>query len=65
MGEKNTLPEDAVAVIEIKEVNGSHDENTIYKVGRLTRPDKYDPNQLEECSHGIHFFISKQEALDW
>jgi hypothetical protein len=50
---------------EVKECFGSHDNKTLYKVGRLTRPNKYDPNPLEECSHGIHFFISKQEALDW
>ena len=50
---------------EIKECRGSHDPNMVYKVGRLTRPDKYDPNPLVDCSNGIHFFISKQEAIDW
>ena len=50
---------------EIKECYGKHDSNTKYTVGKITRPDKYDPNPLEECSNGIHFFISKQEALDW
>ena len=27
------------------------------------KPDKFDPNPMEECSGGIHFFITKQEAI--
>ena len=49
----------------IKEGVGRHDNKTVYKVGRLTKPEKYDPNPLVECSGGIHFFVTKQEALDW
>ena len=49
---------------EIKECGGWHDERVIYKTGRITRPDSYDPNPLVECSNGIHFFITKQEAED-
>ena len=49
----------------IQECTGRHDSEIIYKVGRLTKPDKYDPDPLTECSNGIHFFITKQEALDW
>jgi uncharacterized protein YjbI with pentapeptide repeats len=29
------------------------------------KPDSYDPNPLLECSSGIHFFITKQEAEDY
>ena len=36
-----------------------------YKVGEITRPDKYDPDPRIDCTHGIHFFISKEEAEDW
>ena len=50
---------------EIKECVGTHDRKTVYRVGRLTRPNEYDPSPLVECSNGIHFFITKQEALDW
>jgi hypothetical protein len=28
-------------------------------------PDKYDPDPRVECSHGIHFFITRQEAQDY
>jgi len=36
-----------------------------YKQGETVKPDKFDPNPLVECSHGIHFFITKQEAQDY
>ena len=38
---------------------------TIYKVGCEVLPDKFDDNRWEECSNGIHFFINKQEAIDY
>jgi uncharacterized protein YjbI with pentapeptide repeats len=50
---------------EIKEQKGRHDGETIYRVGRLTKPNSYNDDIREECTHGIHFFITKQEALDW
>ena len=49
----------------IKQCQGKHDSKIVYKVGELTYPDSFDPSPLIECSHGIHFFISKQEAKDW
>ena len=33
-----------------------------YKVGEIIRPDSWDDNRWEECSHGIHFFITREEA---
>ncbi len=35
---------------------------TVYRPGKVVRPDSYDPNPLVECSNGIHFFITKAEA---
>jgi len=49
----------------IKEQYGYRDSNTIYKVNRITRPDKFDSNPLKDCTNGIHFFVTKREALDW
>ena len=39
-------------------------DGTEYKVGKTIRPDSYDPNPMKECSHGIHFFITRKEAED-
>jgi hypothetical protein len=49
----------------VKEGIGKYDGKTIYKVGELTYPDEFDPSPLIECSHGIHAFITKQEAIDY
>ena len=36
-----------------------------YKVGEMVYPDSFDDDRFNECSHGIHFFINKQEAIDY
>ena len=41
---------------------GLHDRNVIYRAGEIVRPDKYDPDLRVECTHGIHFFLTKEEA---
>jgi hypothetical protein len=45
--------------------NDTHTEKILYRVGEIVRPDSYDPSPLNECSNGIHFFLTKQEAKDW
>ena len=42
-----------------------HDPKVSYVPGQIVKPDSYDPNPMEECSHGIHFFITRQEAEDF
>jgi uncharacterized protein YjbI with pentapeptide repeats len=34
----------------------------VYEVGKRVVPDSWDENRWEECSHGIHFFITREEA---
>ena len=36
--------------------------NTKYKVGKTVKCDKWDSDRWNECSGGIHFFITKEEA---
>ena len=36
-----------------------------YIVGEMVYPDSFDDNRWDECSHGIHFFINKQEAINY
>ena len=45
-------------------VNCSYAKLT-YKVGEEVLPDSYDDNRWEECSNGIHFFINKQDAINY
>jgi len=41
---------------------GTFDSKLIYKVGEIVKPDSFDPDFRVDCSHGIHFFITRQEA---
>ena len=36
-----------------------------YKFKSLVKPDKFDDSDREECSNGIHAFITKQEAKEY
>ena len=38
---------------------------TTYEVGKIVYADSFDENRWNECSHGIHFFMNKQEAIDY
>ena len=50
-------------VSEIK--NTSYSPAVTYVVGEMVYPDSFDENRWNECSHGIHFFINKQNAIDY
>jgi hypothetical protein len=40
-----------------------HDAGFTYEVGAIVRPVKpFDDNWQEECTSGIHFFITREEA---
>ena len=41
---------------------GIHDPRLVYRAGEIIRPDKYDPDPRVECTHGIHFFLTREEA---
>lgn len=47
------------------EVESNYDSNFIYKVGEIVRVDNFCENRWEECTTGIHFFITKQEAINY
>ena len=46
-------------------INNSYTPSVTYKVGEMVYPDSFDDDRFEECSHGIHFFINKKEAIDY
>ena len=46
-------------------LNTSQAHQVLYKVGEMVYPDSFDENRWEECSHGIHFFINKQDAINY
>lgn len=60
-------------VIEITTVEGEkkeyatsiYDKNFIYKIGEFVKVENFDNNRWNECSTGIHFFITRQESIDY
>ena len=50
---------------DIKEVVSSYDKTFKYKIGEIVEVTNFDPNRWNECSTGIHFFITRQEAVDY
>lgn len=40
----------------------SHDEVTEYRIGKTVKCHNWDDNRWNECSGGIHFFLTKLEA---
>ena len=47
---------------EVKEIASDRDSNFIYRVGEIVRVDNFDEDRWNECSTGIHFFITRREA---
>ena len=39
-----------------------HGPRTEYRAGETVRPDSWDDDWQNECSHGIHFYITREEA---
>ena len=42
-----------------------NDNGFVYEVGKVAIPDSFDENRWNECSTGIHFFMSFEEARDY
>lgn len=47
------------------EASSMFNHDFIYRTGGTVYPDKWDDNRWDECSNGIHFFMSRQEAIDY
>ena len=62
-------------VISITNLDGSKSEETeaisnrdnsfVYKLEETVEVPDFDPNRWNECSTGIHFFMTKEEALNY
>ena len=50
---------------EYEEAFSKYNNKFVYRVGETVVPDSFDEDRWNECSNGIHFFITKQEAIDY
>ena len=66
---------DKAKVLSITKIDGTSDgvdtvysmcdETFAYKIGELVEVKNFDNNRWNECSTGIHFFITRQEAVKY
>jgi len=49
----------------IEEITNTFKKPCVYKVGEMVYPDSFDECRWHECSSGIHFFMTEQEALNY
>ena len=50
---------------DIKEVTSDYDNTFVYKVGEIMKVNNFNEDRWKECSAGIHFFINRQEAVNY
>ena len=62
LGFYDTLGEMELNITEL--VNDRYEECKYVK-GEMVYPDYFDEDRWDECSHGIHFFINKQDAINY
>ena len=46
-------------------IKSSYDSSFTYEVGKTVEVQDFDTNRWEECARGIHFFINRQEAINY
>ena len=51
--------------LDIKLAISAYDTRFCYEDGKIATPDSFDPNPDIECSHGIHFFRTYEEARQY
>lgn len=49
----------------IIEVSSSNTKEFVYRIGDTVSVDDFDENRWNECSTGIHFFVNRQEAVEY
>ena len=50
---------------DIDSVTNEQHAETTYTVGETVYADSWDEDRWNECSHGIHFFITRDEAVNY
>ena len=49
----------------VTKVASNYDSNFVYEVGKTVSVDNFCEDRWQECSPGIHFFINRQEAVNY
>ena len=49
----------------VTSIASKYEPSFIYRVGEIVSVDNFEDNRFIECAPGIHFFITRQEAVDY
>ena len=52
-------------VLKAQKVSSDRDAEFIYTVGEIVSVEDFEENRWVECASGIHFFINRQEAVNY
>ena len=52
-------------IANVKEVKSNYDKNFIYRLGEIVEEPNFCEDRWNECAEGIHFFINRQEAVEY
>ena len=53
------------SIADLKTYTSNEYTECTYTVGEVVHADEWDEDRWNECSHGIHFFIDRQSAVDY
>ena len=51
--------------LKITKVHSDYDPSFIYKVGEIISVDNFDNDRWRECAPGIHFFMNRENAINY
>ena len=49
----------------LQEIESDFDSRFVYRVGEIAEVSDFDDNRWSECSPGIHFFMDRQDAVEY
>ena len=49
----------------LREIGSNYNKNFIYHIGETVEVPNFDDNRWNECAPGIHFFITREEAVKY
>ena len=50
---------------DVTEVNSNYDSSFVYRIGETVEVPDFDDDRWNGCASGIHFFITRQEAVEY
>ena len=51
--------------VDLKEIPSNHDNGFVYHLGEMVSVPNFDEDRWNECAPGIHFFITRDEAVNY